>query len=716
MVVRVVLLFLILSASLDAQDRPQFRVTRASQPPVIDGLLNDEVWNEDPLKTGDWLSYNPLYGDKLAQRTEVRVAYDDRYLYFAFHCYDAEPDKIRTTISRRDTVFNDDWVGLSLDSSNSGQISYHLIANPSGIQMDALNSSSSGERWDADIVWDSAGKITDDGYAVEIRLPLQSIRFASGPEVKMGILFWRRISRVGESWAWPDIPPGQWVFNRHARLVFENLKQPRIIELLPSVTYNINQTRATPNNWNAANRKGELGLSAKYGITSSITLDATINPDFSQVESDAFQVQVNQRFPIFFPEKRPFFMEGMGLFNLAGNEDDGNLVSAVHTRRIVNPAFGAKLSGNSGKTTFGLLTASDDTPADVFGQPESKPGKSKLFTIGRAMYGLGGSNYVGGIVTDTEFDGRHNRVFGGDTSLRWGKGQSFGAALLASQTASRSRDGIHGIGAQASYTFNRRSVDFGVQLERFAKDFVMDTAFYNRTAITDGWAYSGLNFYPKAENSWIKRITPFVWTRHGRDQIQNGNEHYVLPGVRMHFTKQGWFRFDQGAGTEPWAGRSFDTRRRRIMGGIQLRRWLGLNGQAQNGNEIYYDPVDPFLGRSRRYSGDVNLQPNSKINQAIFYQRVAFDRISSGQRVFTVHIANLRSTYQFNRHLFARAIIQYDSSRKRVLTDLLGSYELMPGTVAHIGYGSLIEKPGRTRGYFSTTRGLFFKASYLHRF
>src|SRR2546422_9838778 len=237
------------------QERAAFGVARASAPPKIDGILDDEAWQQAPLVLGDWISYNPLYGEKLEFQTEVRLIYDDRNLYFAFHCFDSEPDKIRTTISRRDSVFSDDWVGFSLDSAGTGQTSYHLIVNPSGIQMDALNTPSSGERWEADLVWDSAGKRTDDGYTVEIKLPLQSIRSTSGHDVKMGILFWRRISRTGVSSAWPDIPPGLWVFNRHAHLVFENLKPPQLIELLPSVTYAINQTRATPDRWNRATGK-----------------------------------------------------------------------------------------------------------------------------------------------------------------------------------------------------------------------------------------------------------------------------------------------------------------------------------------------------------------------------------------------------------------------------------------------------------------------------
>src|SRR5262245_33688469 len=284
-VVAAVLVFTITPGLLSAQGRPDFVVTRAVKPPVIDGSLEDAAWTVEPLTTSDWLSYDPLYGEKQTQHTEVRATYDDRYLYFAFHCFDSEPDKIRTTISRRDNIFNDDWVGLSIDTSGSGQTSYHMMVNPSGIQMDALNSSATGESWEADWIWDSAGRLTDDGYVVEIRLPLQSIRFKGGEEVRMGILFWRRISRLGVSAAWPDIPPGQWVFNRHAHLIYKDLKQPPLIEVLPSTTYSVNQFRKPDNTWDSWNGKADAGLSVKYGLTSSVTLDATINPDFSQVES-----------------------------------------------------------------------------------------------------------------------------------------------------------------------------------------------------------------------------------------------------------------------------------------------------------------------------------------------------------------------------------------------------------------------------------------------
>src|SRR5215831_10184784 len=432
----VTLLAIIVCATLTlrAQEPAEFKIARAVEPPKIDGILNDEVWNREPLPLGEWVAYNPLRGGRADQRTEVRIAYDDRYLYFAFHCFDTEPDKIRTTISRRDTAFNDDWIALSLDSAGTGQTAYHLFVNPSGVQMDALNTSASGEQFEADLLWDSVGKVTDDGYIVEIRLPLQTIRFSGGEHVQMGIIFFRKISRTGVSYSWPEMPPGTWVFENHAHLVFDNLKQPRLIEVLPTITFGVSQTRASRVEWNPAVKKADVGFSAKYGITSNVTLDATINPDFSQVESDAFQVQVNQRFPIFYSEKRPFFMEGMGLFNVAGTGGDGNMRTSVHTRHIINPLWGSKLTGTEGKLTFGLLNASDKSPEDIGNRGDLVAGQHKFFTIARTNYSLGGSNYVGAILTDTEHAGRHNRVEGGDISVKFSPPQQFTATILSSQT------------------------------------------------------------------------------------------------------------------------------------------------------------------------------------------------------------------------------------------------------------------------------------------
>ena len=230
----------------------------------------------------------------------------------------------------------------------------------------------------------------------------------------MGILFWRRVSRAGVSVAWPPLEPGKWVFEKHASLGFGDLRPRLIREVIPSTTYARNEQRDAPSQWAGADNQGDVGLSGKYGITSTVTLDATVNPDFSQVESDAFQVEVNQRFPTFFSEKRPFFMEGSGIFTLAGQGNDNSFQAAVHTRRIVDPVFGAKVTGSLGRWAFGSLSALDQSPGHNLPEGHPDTDKDRLFNIGRVQYSLGPSNYVGALAVDTEFAGGYNRVVGAD--------------------------------------------------------------------------------------------------------------------------------------------------------------------------------------------------------------------------------------------------------------------------------------------------------------
>ena len=710
----------LLSATAEAQD-PPFRVQRAPEPPNIDGVLDDSAWAQvDPMPTGQWVSYNPNRGDRMPDdyRTEVRIAYDDRNVYFAFHCFDHEPQNIRTNVAKRDSSFNDDWFALSLDSAGTGQSAYHLFTNPSGSQMDALNTSASGEQFDADMVWYSAGKTTADGYVVEVRIPLQTLRFSAADEVRMGLVFFRKVSRIGVSYSWPEMLPGQWVFDRPAHLVFSNLRPRRLVELLPSVTYSIGQQRETSERWASADDKYNFGGSGKLGITSGITLDGTINPDFSQVESDAFQVQVNQRYPVFFSEKRPFFMEGMGLFNIAGTGGDGNMRRAVHTRRIIDPIFGSKVTGTLGKTTFGVLNAADDKP-DVNDEIPDELEKNKIYTIGRATYALRRSDYFGGIFTHTYLDGRDNMVAGGDLSLRLSSSQNLNATFLASQTSERDAEAVSGNAAQVSYGYETRRINFGTQIEHYDTDFQMDTAFYLRTGFTSGWSFGEINFYPKS--TWLQRVHPFYFTKIGYDDVQGGDEAVLNAGIRFNLTRQGFVNISHIRGHEPWQGTEY-----RIgddlnfFGAMQVFRWLNIGGGGGAGPAIFYDEVDHFQGRSSFTHFFIDFQPSQKLTLGLNGNFIRFDRESTGERVYDVQILNSRTTYQFNKHFLARFIAQYDSSSHRVLTDWLASYELVAGTVFHAGYGGLYEQadePINTNGkYLMMNRGLFFKASYLHRF
>jgi hypothetical protein len=703
-------------------------VPRLAAPPVLDGALDDEAWARPPLALGDWRSYNPVPGDTIAQKTDVWLGYDSRYLYLAFRCSDPEPGKIKSGIRRRDTLFNDDWVGLSLDSLGTRQTSYDMFVNPSGMQADILTGAGSGENTAPDWVWDSAGARTETGYNVEMRVPLESLRFKGGSRVAMGVLFWRRVSRIGVSVSWPDLPPGRSVFERQAVAVFRDLADRRTRELIPSATYALEQERVSPSRFAGGRGDASFGLSAKYGISSSVTLDATVNPDFSQVESDAFQVEVNQRYPVFYSEKRPFFMEGSDLFALAGPGGDMNLQAPVHTRRIVDPVFGAKLTGTAGKLTFGSISAWDEAPGRTLDPSTPNPyeGQRKAFNVARASYGLGPGSFVGVLFADTRFAGGANTVGGADLSLKLGAHQR--VAGMALYTASRTPDGktaTHGAAAHATYAYSSRRAAAQAFVEHYDTNFQMDTAFYNQTGLTSGWAYGEVNFYPdKKRHPWLRRIAPFVFTRHGRDRVAGGDDHLLLPGLRLSLTRQGSFRVDRFFGSEPWNGRSYRRHRTRLMGGAQILRWLNVEARLSVGDAIYYDRVSPFQGRSRDATIEVGFEPIPQFAQTVSFSAVDFDRADTGRPVYDVRIVNTRSVYQFSKHFFLRGIAQFDSQRKRVLTDFLASYELRAGTVFHAGYGSLVERRAYRDDrwvplegeYLTTQRGLFLKASYLFRF
>jgi hypothetical protein len=422
-------------------------------------------------------------------------------------------------------------------------------------------------------------------------------------------------------------------------------------------------------------------------------------------------------------------MEGMGLFNIAGTGGDSNMRTAVHTRRIVDPIYGSKLTGTIGKTAFGLLNAVDESPTPPFtieGEPFDVP--NKVTTVARVSYGLQRSDYVGGILTHTHHDGRDNFVAGGDISLR-SNVHTFNATALASRTSARGTAARTGNVAQASYTFATRRWFSLNQFEHYDRDFAMETAFYNRTGFTSVWTFSEINFYPKS--TWMQRIHPFVFAKVGKDRIQDGGEDFIHTGVRFNVTRQGFFNLSSSRGHETWRGTRYRVGRDfNVFGNMQALRWLFLSANFSRGPAIFYAETGHFQGRSQSFSAGTTIQPNSHLSQNIDFFRTRFWRPATGDELYAINIVNSRTTYQFDKHFLVRLLARYDSSRDRLLTDLLASYELVPGTVFHLGYGSLYEKgfgvpeivPGGgipddgSDRFVLINRGLFFKASYLRRF
>ena len=449
-------------------------IGRFDAPPVIDGKLDDEVWKSASLFK-DFVQYRPVDLVAPSHPTEVRIGYDSRFLYVAFRAYD-EPGKVRATVAKRDAVFDDDWVGIWLDTFNDGRRAYELIFNPLGVQADAIFTEGINEDFSVDIVMESKGTLLQDGYAVEVAIPFKSLRYEAGKGKRWGLQLMRTIKRLNnEQSAWmPISKDNSSLLGQSGHITgLEGVSTERTIEIIPSLTVS-QEGRRTPTITSAqrafAQAQGgrepddrgrflnepigiDPGVSVKLGVTPTMTLDFTYNPDFAQVEADATVVTANQRFPIFFEEKRPFFLEGKEIFE--------TLLSAVHTRSIVDPDYAFKFTGKRGRNTFGVMLASDNAPGNLGdddrdfvratnnlssvddpilrAQLQSERDSilnvlDKNATVGvlRVKRDIGKEGHIGFLGTTSNFVDKYNHVMGGDVRYRLNKQTVFWAQALGS--------------------------------------------------------------------------------------------------------------------------------------------------------------------------------------------------------------------------------------------------------------------------------------------
>jgi hypothetical protein len=710
--------------ALEAPRPRMMQALRLERPMELRGDLSDPQWAKAKLDLPAFRTYNPTYGEDLGQDTEVYLACDEANLYVGFYCRDREPGRIKASLAKRDGMFSDDWVGLSLDAFGTHQSAYDLFVNPLGIQGDIHNTLNGGENAAPDWVWDSRAKLQPDGYTVEIRIPLKSIRFRSGSDVRMGVLFWRRLSRLGLSGSWPAIPPGQSVFNAHAPVRLGPLKAPVRLEVLPAFTASTNHERTRADSW-SRDRTENLGLGVKVGLNSSINAEITYKPDFSQVESDAYQVEVNQRYPIFYEEKRPFFMESMSIFQLAGvGGGDTNMVVPVHTRRIVDPLWGAKVAGDEGSFSFGVLAASDRAPGKAW-EEETNPdeGRRANFGIARGMYGFGKANYIGALATRRSFAGTTNEVVGADFSVRLDDGNTFSGNILDTRTEEPIRR-TSGLGYLGSWSYGAKNLDAFLVREHYDRDFRMDTAFYQRTGIDQTLIYFGPKFYPKLKSApWLQRVNPFLFGSVIQDHASGLTDYVAVAALRINTTHQGSFRADVLRLREGWMGRLYNQTVYRLQGSAWWTKWLSLGGNLRVGDGLFYSDTDPFLGRTWAYGLNSVLQPDENLRVNLDYSHTRMRHPQTRLEAYDVKTFNSQATYQFNRYAFLRLTARYDTYKRRLLTDLLASFTYIPGTVIHLGYGEVFEKGNwREEGFeplgstfHPTRKSLFLKVSYLWR-
>jgi hypothetical protein len=476
--------------------------------PVIDGKLDDTVWqNAAVLK--DFYQFRP--GDNIAPThpTEVLIGYDAKFIYFAFRAHD-EAGKVRATVPKRDQIFDDDSVGMYLDTFNDRRRSYIALFNPLGVQADGIFTEDNGEDYSFDLVMESKGIVTDDGYTVEVAIPFKSLRYEAGKGKLWGVHFLRQIKRLNnetDSWM-PIRREVSGLLSQAGHIAgLEGVSTERTLELIPSLTISetgkriksvplggVNDLTRVSDPTRFINKPIGLdpGLTVKYGITPTVTLDLALNPDFAQVEADQTVVTANQRFPIFFQEKRPFFLEGIDTFQTP--------LTAVHTRAIVDPDVAVKLTGKRGRNTFGLLLATDNAPGNFSEEERTDPDvlpdierfldKNAYIGVLRLKRDVGQENSLGLIATTYNFIEKHNQLFGFDGRFRRDK-QSVASFQVLGTTSRRfffepdQGENIYRTGNAfayfARYDVNGRNFGWNYDGRGFTKDYRADVGFTRRT-------------------------------------------------------------------------------------------------------------------------------------------------------------------------------------------------------------------------------------------
>lgn len=650
----------------------------------------------------------------MEQVTIVYYAYDRENLYFAFRCLDSEPDKIKSSVTSRDNIYDDDWVCINLDSFSDQQSLYAFYCNPKGIQGDSRYEGGN-EDHTIDVVWYSAGRIDDEGYTIELKIPFKSIRFSHKEHIEMGVIFERHISRHAEAGTYPPLDPvqGPNFLTQMRPVVLHDIKQYTLFEVLPAVTYSSN-SEIEEEKLDSLGGVGDISLTAKYGITSHLIIDGTYNPDFSQVEADAGQVDFNLRYSLFFPETRPFFLEGLEKFNFGGYNSGDPLGEIVHTRTIVDPLTGVKLNGKIGdKNTIALLYALDELP-------ETASYDYAHFGIFRYKRSLAKDGFIGGFYTGRERKSGFNRVLGLDGQLRLTSSSLFGYHFFRSQGKTDngvSKDSGHALGLH--YFYNTRDWVLMLGLQDIAPDFRTETGYITRTGITR--FRSGLlrMLYPKSKI--IRRIDPMIHSFHIRDKFSDLYETQTSFDLRLLMSKSSYFMVGYRYSNEIFIEDRFNICRVRCIAASQLTKKFFLSLSYNYGKKIRYVAA-PYQGRGNDASAIINYLPSEKLHLDLSLIYSDFTRDSDSVKEYDYAILRSRNTFQFNKYLFFRGIIEYNSFRKRLLTDLLASFTYIPGTVIHVGYGSLYERikweEGEYRNadsFLETKRGFFFKASFLWR-
>lgn len=684
---------------------------RIETPPVIDGRLDDPQW-QTVSACSNFLTFRPSIGERTSEETVAYCLYDADNLYVAFCCRDQNPAQIKATLGRRDNVWTEDYVGVAIDPSNDGQFAPLFCSNPLGVQNDALVRPDAEGIDSHDWVYESAGALTDFGYTVEMRIPVKNLRKQEGEEVEMGLGFCRSIVRNSEYSIYPGFFPDRGAYaSQLGRARFVGLRSRRTFEILPSITHSYHRTLIGEQYETTLNTT-EFGVTAKVGLTSHLICDATFNPDFSQIESDAGRVDVNLRYPNFFEEKRPFFMEGLEQFNLAGQTQFTAIGAAVSTRNIAAPRFGVKVTGKaSPKSNLAVLMAGDKSPRSY------NPGVNKDAYFGVVRYRLlqDADNFVGGIIGTREYDKGYNRTIGVDFAQKLSAHLTLVGDYLHFLTRlPTGGDPWGGRNVDLTAIYRDRSSEFQIGINDITKNTPLEIGFIPRDGIT-ALGMSG-NHRFQTGGKILQRMIPSFYTFYQRDKYYRKDEGLIQGTLALGLIRSSVVQLSAGYYRETYVGNVYDLDFIKIEMNSQPINSLFLRASGNVSGKIYYNPAAPFQGDQRNVEGSVIWQATDKLSAEAGGGWIWFWRRADGGLIYDYRLYRYRTTYQISRDLFLRGVVEYNAYRDEVLTDLLASFTYIPGTVVYLGYGALADERDNDLTLLKDReQGVFFKASYNWR-
>ena len=700
---------------------PTVTLSPAAAPPVIDGKLDDEIW-ATALKFENWKTFKPDVNKDLSQKTLAYLAYDADNFYFAVRCFDTEPGKIKAAVSKRDNIDADDIIGFILDTFNDQQSGFTFMLNAHGIQEDGMMNVQGNVDGGFDMVWQSKGQIDDQGWAVEASVPLQSIRFPGKKTLTMRALFFRFHTRTSEQATSPPIDPNKGsIMGQSQPFEVSGLHYKRVIEILPASTYRVvhdaQDGRMVKTD---ETRRWDFGsLTAKVGVTSDLVLDGALNPDFSQVEADAGQVDINLRYANYYQEKRPFFLEGQDLWQFGGQMEDSPLMALVYTRTIISPDYGFRLTGKIGrKDTLATIYARDsrlDDPVDE--HPD--------FAVARYKHSLKEDGYVGAFYSGREAGSVYNRVGGFDGRFRLSQTSVLSFHAFGSLTRPPAGEGAavatnKDYSAAIVYDYSTRKWVVELGYQDVSRNFQVDTGFLTRTGIRRLGAFAMYQIYPKS--NFLQKVEPFYWSYHIYDTIYNMWETTNFFVLRGYLPRSTEVRFEGILANEVFAGQRFDQSGYGFRTSTQIFKQLYIEGYVRRWGKVYYDPDAPYQGYGISSSAFVRYQPADKLDFSLNLTYVNFFRKSDQEKIYGYTILRNRNTFQINKYLFLRAILEYNLYYKRLTADGLVSFTYIPGTVFYVGYGSALTRSAwdgtdyvPSDRFHEMRRGFFFKVSYLWR-